>query len=288
MAYHKKKNSYADGTLICHWCGTRIPVPKICPDCGSEHIGFQGFGTQYIEQEITNLLPGAKISRMDMDTTAAKSSYDELLGKFRRHESDVLIGTQMVTKGHDFPDVTLVGVLLADSSLYLDDYRAGERTFSLLTQVIGRAGRAKKEGHAIIQTNNPDHEIIRLACRQDYESFFKHEIKIRKILSFPPYCDIALFNIVSSNENELALAAKRVYNDFKILATKDYPNLPFVVYGPFEAPVYKVDEKYRMRMVVKCRLCKKTRQLYSRILTKFGSESRGLTSLSIDFNPTNL
>ena len=288
MAYHKKKNSYTDGTLICHWCGTRIPVPKACPDCGSEHIGFQGFGTQYIEQEITNLLPTAKISRMDMDTTAAKSSYDELLGKFRRHESDVLIGTQMVTKGHDFPDVTLVGVLLADSSLYLDDYRAGERTFSLLTQVIGRAGRAKKEGHAIIQTNNPDHEIIRLACRQDYESFFKHEINIRKILSFPPYCDIALFNIVSSSENELALAAKRVYNDFKILATKDYPKLPFVVYGPFEAPVYKVDEKYRMRMVVKCRLCKDTRQLFSRILTKFGVESRGLTSLSIDFNPTNL
>ena len=288
MAYHKKKNSYTDGSLICHWCGTRIPVPKVCPECGSEHISFRGFGTQYIEQEISNLLPTAKISRMDMDTTASKSSYDELLGSFRRHEADVLIGTQMVTKGHDFPDVTLVGVLLADSSLYLDDYRAGERTFSLLTQVIGRAGRAKKAGHAIIQTNNPDHEIIRLACRQDYESFFKHEINVRKILSFPPYCDIALLNIVSASESELALAAKRIYNDFKILATKDYPKLPFVVYGPFEAPVYKVDEKYRMRMVIKCRLCKETRQLFSRILTKFGMEGRGQTSLSIDFNPTNL
>ena len=265
-----------------------MPVPKTCPDCGSEHISFMGYGTQRVEQELSELLAGASIIRMDTDTTAAKSSYDELLGKFRRHEADVLVGTQMVTKGHDFPDVTLVGVLLADSSLYLDDYRAAERTFAMLTQVIGRAGRAKKAGYAIIQTNNPDHEIIKLAKEQDYDSFFKREIKLRKLLEFPPYCDIALLTVTSPSESELAMAAKKIYDEFRILATKDYPDLPFVVFGPFEAPVYKVDEKYRMRLVIKCKLNSKCRELFSRMLMKFGIESKNRLSLSIDFNPTNL
>lgn len=288
MTYHTKKGSYDQGTLICHWCGMRMAVPKACPDCGSEHISFMGYGTQRVEHELSELLPNSKILRMDTDTTAAKSSYDELLGKFRRHEADILLGTQMVTKGHDFPDVTLVGVLSADSSLYLDDYRAAERTFTMLTQVIGRAGRANKAGYAIIQTNNPDHEIIKLACAQDYDSFFEREIALRKILEFPPYCDIALLNIVSQSETELAMAAKRIYDEFRILATKDYPDLPFVVFGPFEAPVYKVDEKYRMRLVIKCRLNAKCRELFSRILIKYGIEAKSKTTLSIDFNPTNL
>ena len=288
MTYHTKKGTYDQGTLICHWCGMRMAVPKTCPECGSEHISFTGYGTQRVEHELSELLPTSKILRMDTDTTASKSSYDELLGKFRRHEADILLGTQMVTKGHDFPDVTLVGVLSADSSLYLDDYRAAERTFAMLTQVIGRAGRADKAGYAIIQTNNPDHEIIKLACAQDYDSFFEREIAMRKILEFPPYCDIALLTIVSKSETELALASKRIYDEFRILATKDYPDLPFVVFGPFEAPVYKVDEKYRMRLVIKCRLNAKCRELFSRILIKYGIEAKSKTTLSIDFNPTNL
>ncbi len=288
MTYHTKKGTYDDGTLICHWCGMRTAVPKTCPECGSEHIAFMGYGTQRVEHELSELLPSSKILRMDTDTTAAKSAYDELLGKFRRHDGDILLGTQMVTKGHDFPDVTLVGVLLADSSLYLDDYRAAERTFAMLTQVIGRAGRAKKAGYAVIQTNNPDHDIIKLACAQDYDTFFEREIALRKILEFPPYCDIALLNVVSQSENELAIAAKRIYDEFRILVKKDYPDLPFVVFGPFEAPVYKVDEKYRMRLVIKCKLSTKCRELFARILTKFGIEAKGKTSLSIDFNPTNL
>lgn len=288
MTYHTKKGTYDDGTLICHWCGMRMTVPQKCPDCGSEHISFMGYGTQRVEHEISELLPGSKILRMDTDTTATKSSYNELLGKFRKHEADLLIGTQMVTKGHDFPEVTLVGVLSADSSLYLDDYRAGERTFAMLTQVIGRAGRADKPGFAVIQTINPDNDIIKLACAQDYDSFFEREIALRKVLEFPPYCDIALLTIVSSNETELAMAAKRVYDEFRILATKDYPDLPFVVFGPFEAPVYKVDEKYRMRLVIKCKLSVKCRELFSRILTKYGIEAKSRTTLSIDFNPTNL
>ncbi len=288
MTYHTKKGSYEDGTLICHWCGMRIAPPKLCPECGSEHLRFVGYGTQRVERDLGDLLPDANILRMDTDTTAAKSAYGDLLGKFRRHEADVLLGTQMVTKGHDFPDVTLVGVLLADASLYLDDYRASERTFALLTQVIGRAGRANKPGRAVIQTNNPDHEIITLARKQDYESFYEREIKLRKLLSFPPFCDIVLMNIVSDNENELALACNQLYTDFRFRATKEYDDLPMVVFGPFEAPVYKVDGKYRMRMVIKCRLNRKARTLFSKTLTQFSFISRGKTTLSIDFNPTNL
>ena len=288
MTYHTKKGSYEDGSLVCHWCGMRTAVPKICPECGSEHLRFAGYGTQRVERELCELMPNARILRMDTDTTAGKNAYGELLGKFRRHEADVLLGTQMVTKGHDFPDVTLVGVLLADASLYLDDYRAAERTFAMLTQVIGRAGRADKAGRAVIQTNNPDHEIITLARKQDYEGFFAREIKLRKLLSFPPFCDIVLMNIVSENEGELALACKRLYEDFRTSAMKDYADLPMVVFGPFEAPVYKVDGKYRMRMVIKCRLVKRSRALFSSLLADFGRKSKGKTSLSIDFNPTNL
>ena len=288
MTYHTKRGSYENGTLVCHWCGMRTAVPKTCPECGSEHLRFAGYGTQRVEQDLCELMPDARVLRMDTDTTATKHAYGDLLGTFRRHEADVLLGTQMVTKGHDFPDVTLVGVLLADASLYLDDYRAAERTFALLTQVIGRAGRADKPGRAVIQTNNPDHEIINLARKQNYEGFFAREIKIRKILSFPPFCDIVLMNIVSDNEGELALACKRLYDDFRARAMKDYDDLPMVVFGPFEAPVYKVDGKYRMRMVIKCRLNKKSRELFSILLTEFGRKAKGKTSLSIDFNPTNL
>ncbi len=288
MTYHTQKGSYDNGSLVCHWCGMRMATPKTCPECGSEHLRFAGYGTQRVERDLSELMPTARILRMDTDTTAAKSAYDDLLGRFRRHEADVLLGTQMVTKGHDFPDVTLVGVLLADASLYLDDFRASERTFALLTQVIGRAGRANKPGRAIIQTNNPDHEVIALAKKQDYEGFYAREIKLRKLLSFPPFCDIVLMNIVSENENELALACKRVYGDFRTNALKNYADLPMVVFGPFEAPVYKVDGKYRMRMVIKCTLNRKGRQLFSEILTRFGQNAKGKTSLSIDFNPTNL
>ena len=200
----------------------------------------------------------------------------------------MLLGTQMVTKGHDFPSVTLVGVLLADTSLYLDDYRAAERTFAMLTQVIGRAGRGEKEGVAIIQTSNPDHECIRLACAQDYDSFYKNEIRLRRQLRFPPFCDIALMTLTSSSEKELLKASTILSKKFSELVKNEYSDIPLIAYGPFEASVYKVENKYRMRMVVKCRLNKRSRSLFSALLKEFsGSGAKGLT-LSIDFNPSNL
>lgn len=288
MTYHTRRGTWNDGDLVCHWCGCRMPLPKECPNCHSEHLARMGFGTQRVEEELQTLLPKSNILRMDTDTTTTKFAYDELLGRFRAHEADVLLGTQMVTKGHDFPDVTLVGVLLADASLYLDDYRAAERTFAMLTQVIGRAGRADKEGMAVIQTNNPDSEVIRLASLQDYESFYEREIRLRKLLTFPPFCDIALLTVTGAYETELLRATTMMAQMLKTMAEGDYKDVTLVTFGPFEAPVYRVDNKYRMRMVLKCKLTRRTLSMLAELLSTFGQRVSKKVTLSIDLNPSSL
>ncbi len=290
MNYHTRRGDYSEGELVCHWCGTRRKVPTDCPDCGSPHLIRMGYGTQRLEQELSELLPDARVMRMDADTTSTKTAYHELLGSFRNREADVLLGTQMVTKGHDFPYVTLVGVLLADASLYLDDYRASERTFSMLTQVIGRAGRGDERGLAVIQTMNPDHEVIRLACNQDYERFYEQEIKLRRLLVFPPFCDIVLLTLTSPDEKELQKAALRLSEEINALCEKDFSDVPVVCFGPFEAPVYRVDSVYRMRMIVKCRLNKRSRALFAALLIKCASNRRNSRQpvLSVDFNPSGI
>ena len=288
MTYHTRKGTYAEGDMVCHWCGKRMPVPKACPSCGSEHLARMGFGTQRVEEELGSLLPNAKLLRMDTDTTSTKFSYDEMLSHFRAHEADVLLGTQMVTKGHDFPDVTLVGVLLADASLYLDDYRASERTFSMLTQVIGRAGRSDKEGMAVIQTNNPDSEIIRLSCAQDYETFYQREIRLRKLLTFPPFCDIALLTLTGEVEKDLLRSAASLDQTIRQMTKEKYKDVELISFGPFEAPVYRVDNKYRMRMVLKCKLNRRTLAMLAELLCEFGQKQNKNSTLSIDLNPSNL
>lgn len=288
MTYHTKRDSFTEGEMICHFCGTRRPLPNACPECGNERLLRQGYGTQRVEEELTHLLPDAKILRMDTDTTTEKSAYDDMLGSFRRGESDILLGTQMVTKGHDFPRVTLVGVLMADSSLYLDDYRAGERTFSLLTQVIGRAGRQSANGKAIIQTVNPDHDIIRLACAQDYEGFFQREIRLRRMLVFPPFCDIVLLTLSGKDEKELFLAAKKLREQLSSLLSQNFTDVPVQMFGPFEAPVYRVERRYRLRVVIKCRLNKRSRALFASLYRSFSAAKDASTLLSVDFNPSSL
>ena len=288
LNYHTKRGGYDKGFLFCHWCGYKAPMPEKCPSCSSEHLARIGFGTQKIEQEIGELLPDKRILRMDADSTSVKNSLDALLAEFKEHKADVLLGTQMVTKGHDFPDVTLVGVLLADMSLYMDDYHANERTFSMLTQVIGRAGRSKKRGMAVIQTNNPDNDTIRLACKQDYEAFYASEIRLRKLLTFPPYCDIALLTVTSADEKQALVAATVLRQDIEVLVGTEYKDVQMIIFGPFESPVYKVEEKYRMRIVIKCRLNRRSRELFSKLLTNFGRNGKNKTALSIDFNPTGL
>ena len=283
MTYHAHGKNYDSGELVCHWCGKRMPLPKVCPECGGTHITRIGYGTQRVEQEISALMPDAEIVRLDADSTSEKFSMDELLAKFREGKADVMLGTQMVTKGHDFPKVTLVGVLLADMSLYLDDYRANERTFAMLTQVIGRAGRADRAGHAVIQTNNPDNDIIKLACRQDYESFYEGEIKLRKLLVFPPFCDIVTMTLSHSDERELAKASQMLAKLLREFTSGEYADVPTVVFGPFEAAVYKVDGKFRMRMVIKCRLNRDSRRLFHELLCIYAQNRK--VSLAIDLNP---
>ncbi|MBQ9785458.1 MAG: primosomal protein N' [Clostridia bacterium] len=288
MTYHTRRGNYDSGDMVCHWCGKRMPQPRTCPACGSEHLSRTGFGTQRVEEELKTLLPTSRVLRMDTDTTSTKFAYDELLGQFRRHEADVLLGTQMVTKGHDFPDVTLVGVLLADMSLYLDDYRASERTFAMLTQVIGRAGRGDKAGMAVIQTNNPDSEIIRLACAQDYEGFYEREIRLRKLLTFPPFCDVVLLTVTGGIETEVLRAATKLSQMLQEKHRESYSDVELVTFGPFEAPVYRVDNKYRMRMVLKCVLNRRTLAMLADLLCTFTQKAGRMVSLGVDMNPSNL
>ena len=289
MHHHVKRHNSED-ELVCHWCGARRSVPDTCPECGAPGLVGMGYGTQRVEEELHTLIPSARVMRMDADTTSTKAAYHTLLGGFRDHEADILLGTQMVTKGHDFPDVTLVGVLMADMSLYLDDYRAGERTFSMLTQVIGRAGRGDKTGLAVIQTMNPESDIIRLACTQNYEQFFQNEIRLRRLLQFPPFCDIVLMTLTCPDESELQKAGLRLSEELRRRNAAEYTDVPIVAFGPFEAPVYRVDNVYRMRMVVKCRLNRRARAMFADILTSFAIDRRGSQkpTLSIDFNPSSI
>ena len=279
LTYH---TSESGGKLLCHLCGHSEPVPKSCPSCGEEKLAFLGYGTQKLEGEINKYLPDMRVMRMDADTTSGKMAYDKMLSDFREGEADILLGTQMVAKGHDFPRVSLVGVALADTSLYVSDFRAAERTFSLLTQVIGRAGRSMDGGVAVIQTYSPTNEVIRLACLQDYERFYEGEIALRREMSYPPFCDMVSLTLTSDDEREVLAEAVRLSDSIREKIERDFSKYPFIVYGPFEAEIYKLNEKYRMRMVVKCKLNSKTRELYSALLKEY-SAKRGVI-LSIDFN----
>ncbi len=279
LTYHTGADG---GKLLCHMCGYSERVPKRCPSCNGDRLSFLGYGTQKLESELNKYVPDMTVMRMDADTTSGKMSYDRILEDFRDGRADILLGTQMVAKGHDFPRVTLVGVALADTSLYVSDFRAAERTFSLLTQVIGRAGRAGDEGIAVIQTYAPKNEVIRLACLQDFEKFYEGEIALRRELSYPPFCDIVELTLTSADEGELSREAARLSETLLEKLRGEYGKQPFIVFGPFEAQVYKINEKYRMRMVVKCRLNKLSRSLFHELLCEF-SLSRKVT-LSIDFN----
>lgn len=273
-----------NGVLRCHYCGYRTKVPEKCK-CGASSFNYVGFGTQRAEAELAKLMPDAKSLRLDADTTVSKTSYEKILGDFRDKKADTLIGTQMVTKGHNFPLVTLVGVVLADSMLYTSDFRAGERTFSMLTQVIGRAGRSRDHGVAIIQTSSPNEQTIQLAAKQDYDAFYENEIQIRQAYQFPPFCDIALINMSSVDEKALDAFSrdviKRLEKELKGI------NAPAIAYGPFEAPVYKAQGRYRKRILIKCKLNNALRALFSKIYSDF-LKSSGQNFISIDFNPVNL
>jgi len=275
------------GELRCHYCGYRTPTPDKCPECGGEHLNYVGYGTQKVEEELAELFPDKRIIRMDADTTSTKFAYDEILNAFREHQGDILLGTQMVTKGHDFPDVELSGILLADMSLYLDDYRANERTFSIVTQVIGRAGRSGENGRAVIQTFNPDHPVLKMAARQDYKEFYKNEVALRRAMVFPPFCDIFLIGFSGKRENEMQKCASSFTRELRRRLC-EAEDVKLAIFGPIEAPIYKVNEYYRMRLVVKGRSNAATRSLFAGMMSDYIREYGKGVSISIDVNPNTL
>jgi len=247
MKYHK-----FDDTLRCHYCGHTIPNYKICPECGSTYIRYFGGGTQKVEEEIEKLFPNATTIRMDVDTTSGKNSHSEILEKFEKEKIDILIGTQMVTKGLDFPDVTLVGVITADTILNIDDYRSEERTFSILEQVTGRAGRDKKSGRSIIQTYSPENKAIEYMQAHNYEDFYREELSVRRAMWYPPFCQIVSVIFSGANEQSVSKCAKFFA---KNMAQLSDTNQRTQVLGPIPAYVSKVKNKYIYRLLIKCENC---------------------------------
>ena len=284
LTHHKTPHG---SRLICHYCGHNIPVPHFCPKCASVHLSFGGYGTQLIEEEIRSFLPEAKILRMDADTTKERFSQDEITAAFSRGEADILVGTQMIAKGHNFPKLSLVGVIAADNSLFLDDFRANERTFSLITQVIGRAGRSEGGGIAVVQTYNPDNETIRLSAKQDYEAFYQNEIAVRQALVFPPFCDIAIFSIGADEETELRTFSEEFSAALAEKRKTTYSDVKMMVFGPFEAPVFKIKNKFRMRIVIKFKNNKRSRALFEELIREYGKKASGKITLAVDINPSS-
>ncbi len=247
MVYHKAGNR-----LLCHYCGSHIePRPTICPECGGR-LRYRGFGTQKAEEELEALFPQARILRMDQDTTAAKDAHKKLLEQFGKHEYDIMVGTQMVAKGLDFEDVTLVGVLGIDSLLFAQGFRAYETVFSLITQVVGRSGRANSPGRAIIQTTDPDNPVLSLAAAQDYDAFYKQEIAYRKLGLYPPFCSLCMIGFSGTKEPDTARAAAR-FAELLGRQAALRPNVPLRVLGPAPCTVPKINERYRYKLTVKCR-----------------------------------
>ena len=266
MVYHKSAHK-----LLCHYCGSQLdPPPARCPACGGK-LQYRGFGTQKVEEELAKLFPEARILRMDQDTTAAKDAHEKLLAKFARHEYDIMVGTQMVAKGLDFEDVTLVGVLGIDSLLFAQGFRAYETVFSLVTQVVGRSGRAKDPGFAIIQTTDPDNPVLNLAAAQDYDAFFEQEIAYRKLGLYPPFCGLCVVGFAGPKESEVARASARFAALLGRQAAKQ-PDLPLRVLGPTPGSIEKINDSYRYKLTVKCRNDRRFRDLIRETLTLYEQE----------------
>ena len=279
MTYHKTENK-----LKCHYCGYEENVVTICPECHSDKIRYFGTGTQKLEQEINKIFPEASTIRMDIDTVTKKNSHEEILNKFKDENIDILIGTQMVVKGHHFPNVTLVGVIAADSSLNIDDYRANERTFQILTQVAGRAGREQLDGRVVIQTYNPDNFSIICAQKQDYEMFYNTEIALREQLKYPPFCDIILIGFNSLSEKELIDASTKIYNYLKT----NLNGQEFNVLKPMPSPIDKIQNRYRWRIIIKGNMTEAANNVLNTCLRKFYNSNYKNTRVSVDVNPNNM
>ena len=274
MTYHLDSNK-----LVCHYCGKTKDVMSTCPSCGSQNIRYFGSGTQKIEVEIKKYFPEASVIRMDVETTRVKGGHEKILAKFKDEKIDILLGTQMIAKGHDFSNVTLVGILAADSSLNIGDYRANERTFQLLTQMAGRAGRGAKKGTAIIQTYMPDEFSINAAKEQDYERFYATEINMREKLNYPPFCDILVSIISGTDEEKVRCEANKLY---------EVLHKQFNVYTPVPAPISKINNEYRWRVLLKEEIDYDKLKVFHELISVFYNQKDNEVKVSIDVNPNNM
>lgn len=279
MTYHK------NGFLVCHYCGKTKKQPNLCPKCGSKYVKFFGAGTERVEEEVRKYLKNAKILRMDVDTTRAKDSHEKIYNAFKAGEADILIGTQMVSKGLDFPNVTLVGILSADMSLNLPDYRAAERSFQIITQVAGRAGRGEKEGEVIVQTYTPEHYSLQYAKKYDYEDFYEKEFTIRAMMGYPPFGRILLINSIGKNEDELKKQMIFLGKKVKEKA-EEFGGLE--VLGPTPCIIYKIKENYRWQIIVKGEFSSKFSKSIKDLLYDKANNVYNDIRVSMDINPNSL
>ena len=280
LTYHKK-----NGRMMCHYCGYAGELPEKCPSCGSDKLKSMGFGTQKLEEELNKQFPTARILRMDADTTFSRYSYEKSFNDFREGKYDIMIGTQMIGKGLDFPDVTLVGVLSVDKALYAGDFRSYERTFSLIAQVVGRSGRGERKGRAILQTFMPEHYVMNLAAAQDYSGFYNEEISIRRAMIFPPVCDMCIFCFAGVSEFDTKNGADAVLELMNVRLRELQPKTPVRVLGPVRASYGRLGGKFRYRIIMKCKNNAEIRGFISNILTEGAklSEMRNVT-LYADMN----
>jgi primosomal protein N' (replication factor Y) len=273
LTYHS-----ANHRLMCHYCGFSQAVYETCPECGSR-MKRLGLGTQKVEEELAAIFPGTRVLRMDTDTVSAAHSHEKLLSEFEKENIPILLGTQMVAKGLDFENVTLVGVLAADLSLYVNNYHAPERTFNLLAQVIGRAGRGSRQGRAVIQTFTPENDVIRAAAAQDYEAFYQSEIRMRKLRRYPPFADLFTFTVTGADEAQVIRAAAALRDGLReAVKQPGLCELEPEVLGPAGAPVVKVNNRYRYRVYLVGKNCSALRRLVAEFLHAFyrHRENRGL------------
>lgn len=284
LTYHSANNR-----LMCHYCGYSVPFTKVCPDCGKEDVRYAGYGTQRIEKELEELLPEARVLRMDTDSTSSRYSFEKNIIDFGDGKYDIMLGTQMVAKGLNFENVTLVGVINADQQLNNDDFKSQERTFDLLTQVVGRSGRGKNKGTAVIQTLTPENNIIRLAQQQDYDGFYNSEIIIRKAMVYPPYCDMCSVCFVCENEVKALNASRDFLSQLKSTTAEKYSDVKIIVLGPMPPRLSKINNKFRYRIIIKCKNNKRFRTMLSELLVSFGKNKKySDVSFVADINPENL
>jgi primosomal protein N' (replication factor Y) (superfamily II helicase) len=277
LTYHKR-----DRRLLCHYCGYAEKVPSHCPKCSSDHIYFLGVGSERVEEELHREFPKARIARLDRDTVTGKRQYETILQGFREGNYDILVGTQMIAKGHDIPNVTLVGVVSADVGLGMPDFRAGERTFQLLTQVAGRAGRGSLPGIVLVQTINPDHYAIRFAAAHDYQGFYEKEIHFRRMMRYPPFS--AMANVLVRAEKQEA--AMRMSSELGMTMTPTPENLKIM--GPAEAPVPRLKNEFRYQFLIKAANRKALNQLLQQVRAFALQRKWGATALVIDVDPLTL